>query len=115
MNNNIVVLSHHFPLFVGAFDHYCQQNTNLPLQKDLKTERFPYCSLNGLDFFCLCESIPLLKTSQVEVNINQGYKNLSLHYDTKIETTGMLVPFLHNWPKAGCMVFFMKFHKAVEA
>lgn len=33
--------------------------------------------------------------SQVEVNINQGYKNLSLHYDTKIETTGMLVPFLH--------------------
>ena len=33
--------------------------------------------------------------SYVEVNINQGYKNLSLHCDTKIKTTVMLVPFLH--------------------
>ena len=34
---------------------------DLPLQKDLNTERFPYCSLNGFfDFFFVdFESVPL--------------------------------------------------------
>ena len=62
--------------------------------------------------------------SYVEVNINQGYKNLSLHCDTKIKTTGMLVPFLHFYApdmfiitglKLDAFFFFMKFHKAIEA